>query len=71
MCKVVRLSNPEDRKAPLKRYAVETLQYPMLYWTLVYETDNQIDAEVEYKCRCNDPANEKLFIRIVDREAGE
>ena len=71
MSKVIRLSNPEDRKAPPKRYAVETRPYSTLYWTFVYETDNLIDAEVEYTALCYDPANEKLFIRIVDREAGE
>ena len=71
MGKVIRLSTPEDRKAPPKRYAVETRQYPMLVWDLSLETDSWDAAEVKYAALCNDPADEKLFVRIVDREAEE
>ena len=71
MSKVIRLSNPEDRKAPPKRYAVETLQYPRLLWDLRLETDSWDEAEAKYTALCNDPADEKSLIRIVDREEGE
>lgn len=71
MSKVIWISNPEDRKAPPKRYAVETRQYPKLFWDLSLETDFWDEAETEYMALCNYPANEKLFIRIVDKEASE
>ena len=71
MSKVIRISNPADRRIPPKRYAVETHQPPMLVWDLRLETDLWGEAEAKYTSLCNDPANEKMFIRIVDREAGE
>ena len=71
MSKVIRLSTPEDRKAPPKRYAVETRQPPKLFWDLSLETDSWDKAEAKYTALCNDPAKEKLFIRIVDREEEE
>ena len=71
MSKVIRISNPADRRRPPKRYAVETRQPPMLFWELGLETDFWDEAEAKYTALCNDPADEKLFIRIVDREAGE
>ena len=71
MGKVIRLSNPEDRKAPPKRYVVETRQSLMLFWEPCLETDFWDEAEDKYMALCNDPAYEKAFIRIVDREAGE
>jgi len=71
MSKVIRLSNPEYRKAPPKRYAVETCQHPMLFWDVCLETDLWDEAEAKYTSLCNDPANEKSVIRIVDREASE
>ena len=71
MSKVIRLSTPEDRKAQPKRYAVEIRQYPMLLWDLSLETDSWDEAEAKYTALCNDPASEKLIIRIVDMEANE
>lgn len=71
MSKVIRLSNPEDRKAPLKRYTVEILQYTKLFWDLCLETDSLDEAEAKYTALCNDPAYEKAFIHIVDRLAEE
>ena len=71
MSKVIRLSNPEDRKAPPKRYAVEIRQYQRLSWDLSLETDFWDEAEAKYTSLCNDPAYEKGFIRIVDKEAGK
>jgi len=71
MSKVIRFSNPEDRKAPPKRYAVETSQPPMLFWDRCLETDSWDEAEAKYTALYNDPAYEKVFISIVDREAGE
>lgn len=71
MSKVIRFSDPEDRKAPPKRYTVETRQPPMLFWDLYLETDSWDEAEDKYMALCNDPAYEKVFIRIVDRETNE
>lgn len=71
MSKVVRISNPADRRRPPKRYAVETRQPPMLVWDLRLETDFWDVAKDKYTALCNDPANEKLFIRIVDRRGSE
>ena len=71
MSKVIRFSDPEDRKAPPKRYTVEIRQYPKLFWEPCLETDFWDEAEDKYMALCNDPAYEKAFIRIVDREAGE
>ena len=71
MCKVIRISNPTDRRMPPKRYAVETRQPPMLLWGLSLETDFWDEAEAKYTALCNDPANEKSVIRIVDREEKE
>lgn len=71
MSKVICLSDPEDRKAPPKRYTVEIRQHPKLFWDLCLETDSWDEAEAKYMALCNDPAYEKAFIRIVDREAGE
>ena len=71
MSKVIWLSSPEDRKAPPKRYAVETRQYAMLFWDLRLETDYWDEAEAKYMALCNDPDEEKSLIRIVDREAEE
>ena len=71
MSKVIRISNPEDRKAPPKRYTVEILHYTKLFWDLCLETDSWDEAEAKYTALCNDPAYEKAFIRVVDREMGE
>ena len=71
MSKVIRFSDPEDRKAPPKRYTVEILQYTKLFWDLCLETDFWDEAEDKYTALCNDPANEKSIIRIVDMEANE
>lgn len=71
MSKVIWLSNPEDRKAPPKRYVVETRQPPMLFWDLRLETDYWDEAEAKYTALCNHPYEEKSLIRIVDREASE
>ena len=71
MSKVIRFSDPEDRKAPPKRYTVEILQYPRPLWDICLETDFLDEAEAKYMALCNDPAYEKAFIRIVDRLAEE